>query len=92
MTNEEMQKTMRFILDQQAQFTTDIQMLRESQAEFQRQVTEAQAAFDTRMGRLAEATLTTFGRLTEAQTRTEERLNTLISVVDRYFSEGRNGK
>ena len=87
-----MQKTMQFIIEQQAQFATDIQMLRESQATFQKQVIEAQAAFEVRLGRLAEATLTAFGRLTEAQTRTEERLNTLISVVDRYFSERRNGK
>ena len=28
--------------------------------------------------------------LTEAQSRTDENLRNLISVVDRYFSEGRN--
>ena len=30
--------------------------------------------------------------LTEAQTHTEERLNALINTVERYISEGRNGK
>jgi peptidoglycan hydrolase CwlO-like protein len=30
--------------------------------------------------------------LAEAQAHTDERLNTLINVVERYFSEGRNGK
>ncbi len=30
--------------------------------------------------------------LTAAQARTDERLNTLINVVERYISEGRNGK
>jgi hypothetical protein len=33
-----------------------------------------------------------FGKLTEAQSITEENLRSLIAVVDRYFSEGRNGK
>jgi hypothetical protein len=31
-------------------------------------------------------------KLTEAQSRTDENLRTLVAVVDRYFSEGRNGK
>ena len=31
-------------------------------------------------------------RLGEAQGRTDESLRNLIAVVDRYFSEGRNGK
>ena len=30
-----------------------------------------------------------FARLTEAQRRTDERLNALINVVERYFSNGR---
>ena len=85
-------KKMEFIVEQQAQFATDIQLLRESQAEFQKQVKEAQAAFDVRLGRLAETTLTTFGKLTEAQKATEERLNIFIDVVGSYISRGRNGK
>ena len=31
-------------------------------------------------------------RLTEAQARTDENLRNLIAVVDRYFSNGRNGE
>jgi hypothetical protein len=31
-------------------------------------------------------------RLTESQAQTDENLRNLIAVVDRYFSEGRNGK
>jgi hypothetical protein len=31
-------------------------------------------------------------RLSEAQARTDERLNALIDTVERYISEGRNGK
>lgn len=84
-------KKMEFIVEQQAQFTTDIQALRKSQSDFQKQVKDAQAAFDARLGRLAEATLTTFGKLTEAQRATEERLNIFIDVVERYIGKGRNG-
>ena len=90
-----MQKAMQFILKQQAQFAAGIQQLKEVQTRSQAQIdglVAAQTGLDARLGRLAEATLTAFGRLTDAQTRTEERLNTLITVADRYFTEGRSGK
>ena len=38
MTYEEMQKTMQFIIEQQAQFTVDIQQLKESQAKTEEKV------------------------------------------------------
>lgn len=88
---QSLNKKMEFIVEQQAQFTSDIQTLRESQADFQKQVKESQAAFDVRLGRLAEATLTAFGKLTEAQKATEERLNVFIDVVERYIGKGGNG-
>ena len=95
MNNEEFERKMNFIVDQQAQFGTDIQQMRELQAQTENVV-----------GRLAHATLEGFKdvnakidslvdsqiRLTAAQTHTDENLRTLITVVDRYFSEGRNGK
>ena len=95
MNNEEFERKMSFIVEQQAQFATDIQQLRELQAQTENVV-----------GRLAQATLEGFRdvnakidslvdsqiRLTEAQTHTDENLRNLIAVVDRYFSEGRNGK
>lgn len=95
MNNEEFERKMNFIVDQQAQFGTDIQQMREFQAQTENVV-----------GRLAHATLEGFKdvnakidslvdsqiRLTAAQTHTDENLRTLITVVDRYFSEGRNGK
>jgi hypothetical protein len=94
MNNEEFEKRMEFILDQQAQFTADIQQLREVQAQ-----TESIVA------RLANGTLAGFNdvnakinvlvdsqiNLTEAQSRTDENLRNLIAVVDRYFTEGRSG-
>ena len=95
MNNEEFDRKMAFIVEQQAQFATDIQQMRELQAQTENVV-----------GRLAYATLEGFRdvnakidslvdsqiKLTEAQTHTDQNLQNLIAVVDRYFSEGRNGK
>ena len=95
MNNEEFEKRMDFIVEQQAQFTTDIQQLRESQAQT-----------DQLVNRLAAVTLEGFKdvnanidalvdshlRLEEAQARTDEALRNLIAVGDRYFREARNGK
>ncbi|MBA3256425.1 MAG: hypothetical protein H0T64_07225 [Pyrinomonadaceae bacterium] len=93
MNNEEFEKRMEFIIEQQAQFTADIQQLREVQAQ-----TESIVA------RLANGTLAGLNdvnakinvlvdsqiNLTEAQSRTDENLRNLIAVIDRYFTEGRN--
>ena len=101
MTNEELEKKIEFIVEQQAQFTADIQKLQ-----------EAQARTDQIVNRLATATLNRFeatdkraddideriSALVDSQMRTEENvkktdenLRNLIAVVDRYFREGRNG-
>jgi hypothetical protein len=101
MNNEEIERRMAFIVEQQAQFATDIQQMREVQEQFQ----ETQAQTENVVGRLAHATLEGFKdvnakidslvdsqiRLTEAQFHTDENLRNLIAVVDRYFREGRNG-
>ena len=112
MTDEEwtkMQNTMQFIIEQQAQFSVDIQQLRESQAQttdligrlaqvttagFQdltekvNIITDAQIKTEERMQALAEAQRHTDQQMAE----TNERLNALINTVERYVSEGRNGK
>jgi hypothetical protein len=51
------------------------------------------------VARLANATLAGFNNidvkldaLVDSQMRTDETLRNLIALVDRYFSEGRNGK
>jgi Phage integrase, N-terminal SAM-like domain len=70
------------------------------------EIRELQAQTENVVGRLAHATLEGFRdvntkidslvdsqiRLTEAQAHTDENLKNLIAVIDRYFSEGRNGK
>ena len=94
MTNEEMQKTMEFILEQQAQFAANIQKLQEErmrdgsrikrlEESFQLLVQLAQST-DTRLD-ILESNMAT---LAEAQTHTDERLSALIDIV----REGRNGK
>jgi hypothetical protein len=94
MSDEETARKMEFILEQQAQFAADIQLLR-----------EAQAQTDQIVSRLALATLEGFKdvnakidalvdsqiRLTENQARTDENLRNLIAVVDRHFREDRAG-
>jgi len=101
MTNEALEKRMEFIVVQQAQFASDIQQLREAQTQTDSVVAQAGEL----VGRLAHATLEGFKdtnakinalvdsqiNLSEAQSRTHEDLTNLIAVVDRYFTEGRNG-
>lgn len=94
MSDQEFDRKMAFIVEQQAQFASDIQQLR-----------EAQTQTDEMVNRLANATFEGFKDLTakinalvdsqirtdENMQRTDERLRNLITVVDRYFSEGQNG-
>lgn len=91
MTYEEMQKTMQFILEQQAQFTANQQQVEERVTRLEtnmaemvrevRQVTRAQA----HMNEVVAAMLDTHRH-------TEERLDAFIGVLERYISEDRNGK
>lgn len=88
MSNEEVDRRIAFIIEQQAQFASDIQQLREVQVQTEQIV-----------ARLAGATLEGFkdvnakiNALVDSQIRTDENLRNLVAVVDRYFSEGRNGR
>jgi hypothetical protein len=105
MTYEEMQKTMQFILEQQAQFAADIQKAQESQAETNQIVNRLAAATldrfersDARVSALSEDVDAKFAALIDAQMRTDENVKktdeavrNLTAVVDRYFRE-RNGQ
>ena len=96
MRNEEMNKMMEFIVEQQAQFAADIQVMREVQAqdvkllkEQDRRLSDAVLAVVGMIGNLTQSqtkTDETIKLLTEAQKRTEERLNAFITVVERYLS------
>ena len=95
MSNEEVDQRIAFIIEQQAQFASDIQQLREVQSELQ----ATQVQTEQVVARLAHVTLEGFkdvnakiNSLVDSQIRTDENLRNLIAVVDRYFSEGRNGR
>lgn len=94
MSNEELNKKMEFIIEQQAQFSSDMQ-----------QLPEAHAQTELAVARLANLTFEGFkdvnakiDALVNSQIRTDEKIkaltdnvNNLTATVDRYFTEGRNG-
>ena len=95
MSNEELERRMAFIVEQQAQFASDIQQLREAQT----QTDQVVAQTGEIVARLANVTLEGFkdvnakiNALVDSQIHTDENLRNLVAVVDRYFSEGRNGE
>src|SRR4051812_30697724 len=98
MSNEEMNKKMEFIVEQQANFAAQIEMMREVQAaeaKLLKQETkllkEETKQLKEHERTLADAVLTVVGlirNLTEAQQRTDQRLNIFVNVVERYISGG----
>jgi len=94
MSNEELERKMAFIVEQQAQFASDIQRLEESQARTDQVVAQTGEI----VARLANVTNVGFNdvnakinALVDSQMRTDENVRNLVAVVDRYFSKGRNG-
>src|SRR5438132_1287269 len=100
MNDEQFERRMEFIVEQQAQFAVDIQQLKETQeaeAKLWREkygdLKDALTTIVGMVGKLAEAQERTdeqLSELTSKQAETDDRLNVLISVVERYFS--RNGR
>ena len=77
------------------QFASDIQQLREAQELTSQTVAQTGEI----VARLANVTLEGFRNvnakidaLLDSQIRTDDNLRNLMAAVDRYFSEGRNGK
>lgn len=103
MSNEEFERYKDFILEQQAQSAAKLEQLEDT---ITRLTTELIAPFikatldrfeatdkridgvDEKIAALVDSQI----RTGENLTRLEENLRNLIAVVDRYFSEGRNGK
>jgi peptidoglycan hydrolase CwlO-like protein len=102
MTSEErferIEQKVEFIVNQQAQFSVDLQSLRETQAVMQAQIgqlTDQMTVTLALVGQLAEAqakTEATLQKLEEKGAETEERLNIFINFVERYLSEHGNNR
>jgi uncharacterized protein YoxC len=98
MTNEELEKAIQFILQQQAQFWTSLQSLEGIVRDHSAQIGQLTHRVDDLTGRVGELAghvgeldnlVLRLGRIVEEQgRRTDERLNVLIEVVERYFSNG----
>ena len=99
--NENIEKQMEFILEHQAQFTARMGQLEDLVVRLARGTLERFEATDARVddvderiSALVDSPIRTEANVkkTEANVKkTDESLRSLIAVVDRYFSEGRNG-
>ena len=101
MTEEDIRKTMEFILEQQAQFAVNIQRLQEERARDNPRLARLEESFlllvqlaqttDSRLDRIEANTAaleSNMAALAAAQTHADERLSALIDIV----RDGRNGK
>jgi hypothetical protein len=86
----DIERTIEFIVNQQAQFSTDIQLLKENQKEMQQVIMDNQAATQKDIRSLVDV-VTSLARLHEGLVRTVQetnsRLNTLIGIVERHISD-----
>jgi septation ring formation regulator EzrA len=94
MTNEEIQKTMEFIIKQQENFSENMELLRESHAKGEARLSRLEAAFVnlyttvTEIGKAQKELTERVSELAESQAHTDQRINVLIDILN----EGRNGK
>jgi hypothetical protein len=83
MTQEEIEKTIQFILEQQAQFSAN-----------QQGVGERVMRLETNMAEMARAQIhlnEVVAVMADTHRHTEEKLDAFIGVLERYISDGRNG-
>ena len=95
---DKIQKQMEFIVEQQAQFASDIGQLKDIVARLANSSLQRIENLENKVSALVDAQIKTEGsvstlaekmvELTDAQTHTDQRLNVLIDII----SEGRNGK
>ena len=99
--DEENQRNINFILEQQAQFTADMQQMREaheraeqkweSTADGIRALLAIAEIHDGEIKALAQTQAEAQARTDRQMSETDGRLNTLVNVVERLISERRNG-
>ncbi|MDX6692746.1 MAG: hypothetical protein QOF02_349 [Blastocatellia bacterium] len=83
MMNDDMQKTMQFILEQQAQFAVNLQKTEERVARLEEHLAEMARA-QTHMNEVVAV-------MADTHTHTEEKLDAFIGVLERYISSNQNG-
>ena len=94
MTNEEIQKTMEFIIKRQEGFAENMEQLRESHAKGEARLSRLEAAFVNLYNTVAEIGKALKGltekvsELVVSQAHTDQRISILIDILN----EGRNGK
>jgi ABC-type transporter Mla subunit MlaD len=94
MVDENMEKQMEFIVEQQVQFASKMGQLEDIVVRLAKATLDRFEATDERVNDIDErisALVDSQVRTEENVKKTDENLRGLIAVVDRYFSEGRNG-
>ena len=92
MSDAKMNKKMEFIVEQQAKFAAEIEIMREVQASDSRRLGDGLLSMIDMVGHLTRTqikTEQTVNTLAQAQAQTEERLTVLIHIVERHM--GGNG-
>ena len=87
MTNEDFERRMEFILEQQAQFASDIQQLQEAQARTERNITRTEQV----VAQLADVTLETLTTTLEGFRDVDARIEALVEAQSR-MEENTNAK
>ncbi len=101
MSEEAMQRTVDFMLEQQAQFAADIQILKETQSADQARLQKVEERLDQieqsltkivnvleKLTTLQEQAVANVSALPSIIAETDERVNTLITIFERFLSEG----
>jgi archaellum component FlaC len=106
MDEEKLNRTMEFIIEQQANFTVNIQLLQEAHSQGEKRLSRLEGAFVTMyndLNRLTKNVEVLSGKVTELsndivvlkdeQKETRERLDAFIVVLEKYISrdEEKNG-
>jgi predicted nucleic acid-binding Zn-ribbon protein len=94
MTNEDRNRTIDFILTQQAKLTSDVQQLAEATAASEKRISRLEGAVVTVVNMIGESNKRTDARIAELNEKwveTGERLDHFIFVLEKYISERKNG-
>ncbi|HEX5083872.1 MAG TPA: hypothetical protein VFY40_17620 [Blastocatellia bacterium] len=105
MTNEQRDKTINFILEQQARLTSDLQQLAEAAGASEKRIGRLEGAIVTVVNMIGESNKRTDAKIAELSERTDakiaelnqkwaetgERLDHFIFVLEKYISERQNG-